>query len=448
MTSSAAASLILRGHTIALRRDPFAGDPEGAISADSDGALLIESGRIAEMGHASDVIARHPGVRVEAYPGHFILPGFVDAHVHYPQIGVIASYGRQLIEWLSTYTFPAELAFGDPAHAAAMAELYLDECLRNGITAASVYCTVHPQSVEALFAAAERRGMAIAAGKMMMDRNAPPGLCDTPERGYDESAALIARWHGKGRNRYVVSPRFAITSTPEQLDAAGALWRAHPTTLMQTHIDENAGEIAWVRDLFPDEPDYLGVYERFGLVGPGANFGHAIHLTPRERRRFVDTGSGISHCPTSNLFLGSGLCDVHGLTKEGVPIGLGTDVGGGTSFSMFATMRAAYEIAQLRGVSLHPVEALWLATQGGAKVLGMADRIGNLAPGYDADVIVVDPASTPLIAARMSRVRDVGEALFAQMVLADDRAIRAVYVAGRLAYERPGGTPMGARGDT
>lgn len=447
MTSSATA-LIVRGHTITVSRDPFAGDPESALVTDSDGAVLLEGGRIVAVGHAADVIARHPGVRVEAYPDHFILPGFVDAHVHYPQIGVIASYGRQLIEWLSTYTFPAELAFEDPVHAATMAELYLDECLRNGITAASVYCTVHPQSVEALFAAAERRGMAIAAGKMMMDRNAPPGLCDTPQRGYDESAGLIARWHGKERIRYVVSPRFAITSTPEQLEAAGALWRAHPTTLMQTHIDENAAEIAWVRDLFPAEPDYFGVYERFGLVGPGSNFGHAIHLTSRERRRFVETGSGISHCPTSNLFLGSGLCDVHGLTKEGVPIGLGTDIGGGTSFSMFATMRAAYEIAQLRGVSLHPAEAFWLATQGGAKVLGMADRIGNLAAGFHADVIVVDPASTPLIAARISRARDVGEALFAQMVLADDRAIRAVYVAGGLAYERGAGATIAAQGGT
>jgi len=446
--TSTAAPLIVRGHTIALRHDPFAGDPAGALVTDSDGAVLIEGGRIVEVGHGADLVARHPGVNVAAYPGHFILPGFVDAHVHYPQIGVIASYGRQLIEWLSTYTFPAELAFEDPAHAAAMAELYLDECLRNGITAASVYCTVHPQSAEALFAAAERRGMAMAAGKVLMDRNAPPGLCDTPKRAYDESAALIARWHGKGRARYVVSPRFAITSTPEQLEAAGALWRAHPTTLMQTHIDENAAEIAWVRDLYPAEPDYLGVYERFGLVGPGANFGHAIHLTPRERRRFIETGSGISHCPTSNLFLGSGLCDVHGLSGVGVPIGLGTDVGGGTSFSMFATMRAAYEIAQLRGRSLHPAEALWLATQGGAKVLGMADRIGGLASGHDADLVILDPASTQLLANRMSRVRDVGEALFAQMVLADDRAIRAVYVAGRLAYERRAGESGAAQGET
>jgi guanine deaminase len=446
--TSTAAPLIVRGHTIALRHDPFVGDPAGALVTDSDGAVLIEGGRIVELGNGADLVARHPGVRVEAYPGHFILPGFVDAHVHYPQIGVIASYGRQLIEWLSTYTFPAELAFEDPAHAAAMAELYLDECLRNGITAASVYCTVHPQSAEALFAAAERRGMAIAAGKVLMDRNAPPGLCDTPKRAYDESAALIARWHGKGRARYVVSPRFAITSTPEQLEAAGALWRAHPTTLMQTHIDENAAEIAWVRDLYPAEPDYFDVYECFGLVGPGANFGHAIHLTPRERRRFIETGSGISHCPTSNLFLGSGLCNVHGLASDGVPIGLGTDVGGGTSFSMFATMRAAYEIAQLRGRSLHPAEALWLATRGSARVLGMADRIGDLASGYDADLVILDPASTPLLANRMSRVRDVGEALFAQMVLADDRAIRAVYVAGRLAYERRAGESGAAQGGT
>lgn len=442
----AARPVIVRGHTIAFAADPFVSDPAAALVDDSDGAVFLRDGEIRDMGSARDVTARHPGIPVDHYPGQFILPGFVDAHVHYPQTGIVGSYGRQLIDWLETYTFPAEMAFADPEHARRIAGLYLDECLRNGITTASVYCTVHAHSTDVLFAAAAERGLRMAAGKMMMDRHAPAGLLDTAETSYTDSKRLLERWHGKGRATYVISPRFAITSTPGQLAAACALWREYPSALLQTHIDENAAEIAWVRDLFPQEADYLAVYERFGLTGPGANLGHAIHLTDRERRRIIDTGTGVSHCPTSNLFLGSGLCDVHGLAGAGVPVGLGTDIGGGTSFSMFDAMRAAYEIAQMRARSLHPVEALWLATQGSARLLRLGDRIGNLKTGYEADLIVVDPASRPVIRERIARARDVTDALFAQIVMADDRAIRAVYVAGRLAYENGGERGGDARG--
>jgi len=433
--TKATGSVIIRGHTVAFGANPFETEPGSAFADDGDGAVLLRDGVIADTGPARDVIARHPGIPVDHYAGHFILPGFVDAHAHYPQTAIIGSYGRQLIDWLETYTFPAELAFGDMDHARRIAGTYLDECLRNGITTASVYCTVHAHSVDVLFEAAADRGMRIAAGKVMMDRHAPDGLLDTTAASYEESRRLIDRWHGKCRATYVISPRFALTSTEAQLEAAGALWRRAPTALVQTHINENAAEIARVAELFPDDTDYLAVYERFGLVGPGANLGHAIHLTGRERCRLVETGAGISHCPTSNMFLGSGLFDAHGLASVGVPVGLGTDIGAGTSFSMFAAMRAAYEIAQLRGQSLHPVQALWLATAGSARVLRLDGRIGNLKAGCEGDIVVVDPLSRPVIRERMARARDAVDALFAQIVMADDRAIRAVYVGGRLAYE-------------
>jgi len=418
----------IRGETFAFVADPFAGPPHEAYRHDSDGAVVIENGGIREMGTAADVLARNPGIVVDHYPGHLVLAGFVDCHIHYPQTRVIASYGAQLIDWLNTYTFPAELAFADPGHAAAAAEVFFAEVLRNGTTTVSSYCTVHPQSVDAFFAAASARNLRVAGGKVLMDRNAPAGLTDTPQSAYDDTKALIARWHGKGRNVYAVSPRFAPTSSPEQLEAAGAVWREHPGTLMQTHLNENKDEIAWVRQLFPDAPDYFGVYERFGLTGPGANFGHAIHLTERERVALRESGSGISHCPTSNTFIGSGLFDLAGMRE--IPVGLATDIGGGSSFSMLATMKAAYEVAQLRGHSLHPVRAFYLASLGSARVLRMDHQIGNLARGFEADVIVLDPRAKPLLAERVGQARSIEDVLFALMILGDDRAVKAVYAAG------------------
>jgi guanine deaminase len=278
----------------------------------------------------------------------------------------------------------------------------------------------------------------MAAGKVMMDRNAPDGLLDTAETSYDESKALIERWHGVGRLSYVVTPRFAVTSSPAQLEAAGALWREHPTTLVQTHLSENTGEIAWVGELHPGPLDYLGIYEKYGLLGSGANFGHAIHLTDREICRLRETGAGLSHCPTSNLFIGSGLFDMRGAREHARPIavGLATDVGGGSSFSMFETMKAAYEISQLRGYSLHPAKAFYLATAGSAEVMRLGNRVGNLAAGFDADIVILDLESRPLIAQRMQRASDLWETLFIQMILADDRAVHATFVGGRKAYER------------
>lgn len=437
MDTTAVDTFALRGATLSFRDDPFRVPPETAVSHHSDGAVVISAGRIVEVGRAADVLARHSGIPVESYAGHLIMAGFVDSHVHYPQLEMIAAYGEQLLEWLNKYTFPTELKFSDERYARAAADTFLDACLRNGITTASVYCTVHPHSVDAFFNAAAARGMRMAAGKVMMDRNAPQGLCDSAESGYRESKALIERWHGTHRLTYAVTPRFACTSTPAQLEAAGTLWREHPGTLMQTHISESVYEIAWVKELYPGCTDYLGVYEQYGLLGPGANFGHAIHLTEREVARLSETGSGISHCPTSNTFIGSGLFDMAMLRDCDRPIevGLATDIGAGSSLSMFQTMKSSYEISQLQGYSLHPIKAYYLATLGGAHLMRMGHKIGNLAPGYEADIIVVDLHSDPVIANRMCHVSDIWEALFVQMVLADDRAIRATYVGGRKVYE-------------
>lgn len=439
MAFAADQTFAIRGQILSFRDDPFRVGPEDAIVHTEDGAVVVSDGRIVEVGPAYEILARYRGIAVDSYPDDLIMAGFVDAHAHYPQLEVVSSYGEQLLEWLAKYTFPAECKFNDAGYARAAADTFLDTCLANGITTSSVYCTTSPVSVDAFFEAAEKRGMRMAAGKVMMDRNAPAALCDTAELGYRDSKALLERWHGIGRLTYAITPRFAPTSSPAQLEAAGQLWREYPTVLMQTHISESIYEIEWVKDLYPNAPDYLGVYEKYGLIGEGANFGHAIHLSEREIVRLTETGSAISHCPTSNTFIGSGLFDMQALRDchDPVCVGLATDIGGGSSMSMFQTMKASYEICQLQGYSLHPAKALYLATLGSAQALRLADRIGNLAPGYEADIIVVDMKSSPLIDYRMRFVKNLWEALFVQIILADDRAIRATYVAGHQLYRRP-----------
>ncbi len=367
----------------------------------------------------------------EALGDALLSAGFVDAHVHYPQLGIIASWGKRLIDWLNTYTFPEEMRFGDADYAAEVSERYLDLLIANGITSAAAFCTIHPESVDALFSAAEARGMRLTAGKVMMDRNAPDGLRDTAQTGYDQSKALIDRWAGRGRLSYAITPRFAPTSTPEQLEAAGALWAEHPDCAMQTHLSEQHEEIAWMKDLFPDDPDYLAVYQRFGLSGPGAIMGHSIHLTDREIAALRDTGAAVAHCPTSNAFIGSGMCDVTGLRAANVPVGLATDVGGGSSFSMLSTMRSAYEIGQLRGDALHPAQLWWPATAGSAAAMRVGDRIGGLAQGMEADLVILDPDATPVLAQRTKRAEDIWDILFALIILGDDRAIHQTWVNGR-----------------
>lgn len=399
---------------------------------DSRGGVLIRDGKIEEVGHGADLQARFPEAMITDYGDALILPGFVDAHVHYPQTAIIASWGKRLIDWLNTYTFPEEMRFGDPAYAAEIAKRFFDLSLANGTTTVASFCTVHTESVDAFFAEASRRGVAAVAGKTCMDRNAPDGLLDTAVTAYEESRALIERWHDTGRLTYAITPRFSPTSTREQLEALGALWAANPECLMQTHLSEQPDEIAWVAELFPEARDYLDTYERTGLLGRRGIYGHAIHLTERERKRLVEVDAAVVHCPTSNTFIGSGLFDMaYFLHDQNAAVGLATDTGGGSSFSMLRTMAAAYEVAQLRGQALHPRDLLRLATEGSARALRLDDRIGRIAPGYDADIIVLDLNSTPAIAQRAARAADIWEAVFPSIMMGDDRAVRDVRVAGR-----------------
>ncbi len=419
---------LLLGQTLSFDGDPFALGPAAARHR-SHGAVLVEDGRIAAVGDAAALRAAHPQARVHDHGRALLSAGFVDAHVHYPQTAIIASWGKRLIDWLNTYTFPEEMRLADPAYAATIADRYLDLTLAHGTTTVCTYCTIHPASVDAIFTAARARGQRIYAGKTCMDRNAPEGLRDTAQSAYDESKALLRKWHGVDRLAYVITPRFSPTSTPEQLMALGQLWREHPDCLMQTHLSEQTDEIAWVRDLFPQARDYLDTYESQGLLREGAVYGHAIHLTDRERARLAEAGASLIHCPTSNTFIGSGLFDM-GLART-LRVGLATDTGGGSSFSMLRTMAAAYEVAQLRGQSLHPSQLWWLATQGSARALHADHLIGNLAPGREADIVAIDLASTPAIAQAAARAEDIWQALFPTIMMGDDRAIRATWVAGR-----------------
>ena len=432
--------IVLRGPAISFTGDPFRDGLERTMVHWPDAAIAIEDGKILRAGPAPDVLATLPqGTAIEDYgPDSLLTAGFVDTHVHFPQTPMIASPGGQLLDWPERYTFPPELRFADLEFARDTARVFLQECLRNGVTTSCVYCTVHPHSVDALFEEAERLGLRIAAGKVMMDRNAPEALCDTAQTGYDQSAALIAKWHGRGRLMYAVTPRFAGSSTPEQLEAAGALWRAHPDCLMQTHISENKREVAWMKELFPERLNYLDIYDHHGLVGPRAVFGHGIWLEESELQRLHDGGSAISHCPTSNLFLGSGAFNLRRAldSRRPVRVGIGTDIGAGTSFSILATMGEGYRAALQHQQTLSAEHALYLATRGGARAMYLDDRIGSLTSGLEADIAVLDMKSTPLIAYRMEQARDLGERLFVQMMLGDDRAIHATYVAGRLAYKR------------
>jgi len=385
-------------------------------------------GLVIACGDHDALATRFADIAVERLDG-LIVPGFVDTHIHYPQTDRIASHGEQLLHWLERHIYPAEAAFADRGHADATAAFFLDELLRNGTTTALVFATVHAHSVDALFEAALLRGMRIVSGKVLMDQG-PPNLRDTVADGRADTEALIGRWRGRGRLGYAVTPRFALTSSDAQLEDAGRLVAAHPDVLMHTHIAENRGECDAVAARFTAAIDYLDVYDRFGLVGPRSVFAHGIHLDDRAMGRMAAAGAGIAFCPTSNLFLGSGLFDLALADAHGVKIGIGTDIGAGTSFSILHTLGEAYKIGQLRGHALDPFRALYLATAGGARTLNLGDRIGGLLPGQEADFVLLDPAATPLLA-RRTRGASLAERLFALQVLGDDRAVAATWVAGR-----------------
>jgi len=396
-----------------------------------DGLLVVEDGKVVRNGHAADLLSTLPaGTEVIEYKDALITPGFIDTHIHYPQTGMIASYGEQLLDWLDTYTFPTERAFADKAHAGEVAQVFLRELLRNGTTTALVFGSVHKESVDAFFEQAHKLDLRMIAGKVLMDRNAPDYLTDTAESGYADSKELIERWHGKGRLHYAVTPRFAPTSTPEQLALAGKLFQEYPDLYMHTHLSENRKEIEWVRELFAERKGYLDVYDHHGLIGARSVFAHGVHLCDDECRRLGETGSAVAFCPTSNLFLGSGLFDLEKVEGFGVRVGLGTDVGAGTSFSQLQSLNEAYKVMQLQGKKLDPFKSLYLATLGGARALYLDDRIGSLQPGKDADFVVLDYKATPLIEYRLSQARSLEERLFALMILGDDRAVKETYAAG------------------
>lgn len=411
-------------------------DGEKAYEYFEDGALVIQDGKVLETGEASALTGKYDNADVVDYSGKLIIPGMIDTHIHFPQVEVIASYGEQLLDWLNNYTFPAERQFEDKEYASKIANFFLDELLKCGTTTALVFGTVHKQSVEAFFEASEQRNTRMICGKVMMDRNAPEFLTDTPESSYQDSKELIEAWHEKGRQLYAITPRFAITSTHEQLEKAGQLMAEHPTTFMQTHISENKDEVAFVRELFPETKDYLDVYDQCGLLGPRSVFAHGIHLEPREHERLRETGASVSFCPTSNLFLGSGLLNVEKLEKEKVSYSVATDVGGGTSFSMLQTLNEAYKICQLQGQKLSPLKSLYLATLGNAKSLQLDDKIGSFQADREADFAVLDYDSTPLMSLKQSKCKTLFEKLFAMIILGDDRSVKATYVAGELAHEK------------
>lgn len=409
------------------------GDPTidaEALRLHADHVLVVEDGvQHALMPWASYV--PHHEVELHAWPGKLIVPGFVDTHIHFPQVDVIASHGAQLLDWLERYTFPAEARFADPAVARAQAEFFIERLIEHGTTTALVFATVHPGSVDALFDAAEPHGMALVAGKVLMDRHAPDALLDTPERAREESETLIMRWHGHGRFRYAVTPRFAPTSTAAQLEVAGDLLAAHPDVYLHTHLAENQAECRWVAELFPEAHDYLAVYERFRLVGRRSLFAHGIWLDDSARRRLATAGAALSHCPCSNLALGSGLFDLEAARRAGIRTGLGSDIGGGDSYSLLRVVNEAYKVQQLQQATLSPGEALWLATLGGAEALGLDDEIGSFTPGKFADFVVLDPHATPVLSRRWQIAADPLERLFSLLMLGDDRHVTETVISGR-----------------
>lgn len=420
----------------------FTADPafhDNAYAWHEDGLLIVNEGRVQAAGDYAPLRGMLPeGVQVQDYRGKLIVPGFIDTHIHYPQTDMIASPAPGLLPWLETYTFPNERKFAEPGHAQEVASFFLDELLRCGTTTAMVYCTVHPSSVDAFFSESEKRNLRMVAGKVLMDRNCPEFLRDTAEGGVRESEELIRKWHKRGRQLYAITPRFAPTSTETQLQLAGELARQYPDTFLQTHVAENTDEVAWVKSLFPHARSYLDVYDRYGMMRPRAMYAHCIWLDDGDRARMRETQSAASICPTSNLFLGSGLFDLGRAERLGLKVGMGSDIGAGTSFSLLQTLNEAYKVEQLQGRSLDPFKALYLATLGGARALGLDERIGSLAPGHEADFVVLDWNATPLLQFRLQHTTSLAERLAVLLTLGDDRVVQETFVAGVSRHRREG----------
>ncbi len=420
---------LIRARLLTFHREPQRPDDTDAFTYIEDGALLVENGVIRAMGEAGKITAE--GANIIDHRPHLLMPGFIDTHLHFPQTQVIASWAAELLDWLNDYTFPEETRYADPTLCAKMASAFLDRLTDHGTTTAVAYASVHASSAEALFAEALKRDMRLITGKVMMDRNAPDALCDTPQSSYDDSKALIARWHGKGRLGYAITPRFAITSTPAQMEAAQALAAEHPDCHIQTHLSENHAEIALSCQLYPDAKDYTDIYARYGLLRGNSLLGHCIHLSDREIGALHDADAKPVFCPTSHLFLGSGLFNDAKLRGAGLTNAIATDIGGGTSYSLLQTLAEGYKVLQLQGQRLHPYRAFHWITRGNAVALGLADRIGTLDPGTEADFVVLNASATPAMAQRMERARGLADELFTLKVMGDDRAVVQTYVAGQ-----------------
>ena len=416
--------------------DPGTQNNVSATEYFEDGILLVENGLVARLGHADILMKELPEeVVIKDYSGKLIIPGLIDAHIHYPQTDMIASYGEQLLEWLNKYTFPTEGKFEDQDYAEDVAEFFIDELLRNGTTTALILATVHPGSVNAIFEASRKRNMRMLAGKVMMDRNAPDFLLDTPETAYRDSKTLLEKWHKVDRLLYAITPRFAPTSTDEQLQQAANLAKQYPDAYVHTHVAENKKEVKWVSELFPWSRSYLDVYDHFDLLRERSVFAHCIHLDEQDRKRMAQTGATAAFCPTSNTFLGSGLFNCVSAIEQGVQVAVATDVGAGTSFGMLQTLSEAYKVQQLSGQQLTPFRALFLATLGNARALYLDDKIGNFLPGKEADFIVLDDKATPLIKRRMAVTNEIEEKIFVFIMLGDDRVIKSTFIMGECAYK-------------
>ncbi len=426
-----------RAKLLTFKGDP-AQSPDAAVYHE-DGVVIVEDGHVLAAGAWSALAGRLAAdATVHDRRDKLIVPGFIDTHIHYPQTDMIASPAPGLLPWLDTYTFPTERRFEERAYAEDVASFFIDELLACGTTTALVYCTVHKQSADAFFSESEKRNLRMVAGKVLMDRHCPEFLRDTAQSGYDDSAELIGRWHNRGRQMYALTPRFAPTSTEAQLEACGALAKAHQDVFIQSHVAENHDEVKWVAELFPQRRSYLDIYDHYGLLRRRAVYGHCIHLDDEDRLRMAQTGALASHCPTSNLFLGSGLFDFDKAGASGLPVALATDVGGGTSFSMLQTMNEAHKVARLTGHHLSATRMFWLATAGAAEALDLAERVGTLAPDSEADFVVLDPAATPLLARRTARAESLEELLFAFALLGDDRAVFETWAAGERVHQRDG----------
>jgi guanine deaminase len=423
---------ILRGRVLSFVAEPQGREDHASYRYIEDGAVVIGDGKILMVGEWNERAAsHHAAADIIDHRPHLIMPGFIDPHIHFPQMQVIGAYAAALLEWLNTYTFVEEQRFGDEAHATRIASRFFDELVRHGTTTAAAYCSVHPQSVDAFFGEAEKRNMLMVGGKVMMDRNAPPGLLDTPQSGYDDTKAGIAKWHKRGRAHYAITPRFAITSTHEQMAMAEALAREFPDLHIQTHVSENLAEIAYANELFPNYGDYVGIYEKFHLLGPKTLLGHCIHLSHRETEVISETRSVAVFCPTSNLFIGSGLFDYERQHERGVRIATATDVGGGSSYSMLRTMDEGYKVMQLRGQRLTPFRSFFHMTLGNARAMSLEGRIGSLEPGKEADIVVLDSSATPQMALRMETCGSLEQELFLLQTCGDDRAVVETYVMGK-----------------